>query len=30
MAVLAEDGRELSLDELMWVEREKMAAKDAA
>jgi hypothetical protein len=30
IAVLAEDGRELGLDELMWIEREKIAAKDAA
>jgi len=30
IAVLAEDGRELSLDELTWIEREKIAAKDAA
>ena len=30
IAVLAEDGRELGLEELMWIEREKIAAKDAA
>jgi hypothetical protein len=31
IAVLAEDGRELSLDELMWIERAKILhAQDAA